>query len=296
MRILIIILLILASFAIVALISYRKVMERLENASEYAHLKENVKSTAQVKMIAHRGLSAVAPENSLSAFRLATEAGFGYVETDIHKTKDGHWVVMHDPTVDRMTDGEGAIADMTLEQIKALTINRGSGIAQYPDEKVPTLNEYLKVVTEGGAYPVIEVKAKGAFDFKDVVYLLREYGITDKAIILDYDAQHLKTIRALCPELKMQLLCHFIKREVIDTVEQIGNCGVDGMYNFQRNNKLCAEIREKGIPLNMWTIDSEQALEKIITLGAGMATTNSLKPVENQQETAALRNESKAVH
>ena len=285
LRVLIIVLLIVASVAIVALISYRKVLERLENASEYASIKEGVALTEDMIMIAHRGLSAVAPENSLAAFRLATEAGFRFVECDIHRTKDGHWVVMHDPTVDRMTNGEGTIADLTLEQIKQFKIDRGSGIEQYPDETVPTLNEYLKTVTDGGSYPVIEVKAKGTFDFKDVVFLLREYGITDKAVIIDYDAAHLRTIRKLCPELKMQLLCHFVKRSVIDTVEQIGNCGIDGMYNFQRNNKLCAEIRNKKIPLNMWTIDSEQALERITLLGASMATTNSLKPIHNQKET-----------
>ena len=103
-------------------------------------------------------------------------------------------------------------------------------------------------------------------------------------IILDYDANHLRTIRQLCPELKMQLLCHFVKRSVIDTVEEIGNCGIDGMYNFQRDNALCREIRQKQIPLNMWTIDSEEALAKIKRLGASMATTNSLVPVHNQQE------------
>ncbi|MBR2590583.1 MAG: hypothetical protein IKE65_06635 [Clostridia bacterium] len=283
-KVLIIVLLIVASVAIVALISYRKILERLENASEYASIKENVALTDKVRVIAHRGLSAVAPENTLAAFRLATEAGFAYVECDIHKTKDGHWVVMHDPTVDRMTNGEGIIADLTLEQIKQFRITRGSGIKEYPDEQVPTLEEYVKTVVEGGSYPVIEVKAKGGYDFVDVVSLLKKYNITDKAIILDYDAEHLRTIRKLCPELKMQLLCHFVKRSVIDTVEQIGNCGIDGMYNFQRDNKLCAEIREKKIPLNMWTIDSEAALERIIHLGASMATTNSLKPIHNQKD------------
>ncbi|MBQ3431180.1 MAG: hypothetical protein IJG23_00180 [Clostridia bacterium] len=284
-KVLIIVLLVVASLAIVALISYRTVRERIENSSQYARLKEGVAATEKVKMIAHRGLSAVAPENSLSAFRLAAAAGFCYIECDIHKTKDGHWVVMHDPTIDRMTNGEGAIADMTLEQIKQFHIIRGSGIEKYAEETVPTLKEYLQAVTEGGSYPVIEVKAKGTFDFEDMVALLREYHMTDKAIILDYDAEHLRTIRRLCPELKMQLLCHILKRSVIDTVEQIGNCGVDGMYNFQRNNALCAEVREKQIPLNMWTIDSEAALEKIIGLGASMATTNSLKPIHSQKET-----------
>ncbi|MBQ6380144.1 MAG: hypothetical protein IJJ41_00895 [Clostridia bacterium] len=283
-RVLIIVLLILASFAIVAAIAARKIIAYFENASEYAHIKEGVALTDEMLMIAHRGLSAVAPENTLAAFRLATEAGFRYVECDIHRTKDGHWVVMHDPTVDRMTNGSGAIADLTLEQIKEFTITRGSGIESYAQEKIPTLNEYVQVVTEGGSYPVIEIKAKGTYDFKDVVYLLKEYGITDKAVILDYDAEHLKTIRKLCPELKMQLLCHFIKRSIIDTVEQIGNCGIDGMHNLQRNNKLCAEVRQKQIPLNMWTVDSEATLKKIKAIGASMATTNSLKPIHNQKE------------
>jgi len=277
-------LLFIASFAIVGLITYRKVKDYFENASEYAKIKEGVALTDEMLMIAHRGLSAVAPENTLAAFRLAAEAGFRFVECDIHRTKDGHWVVMHDPTVDRMTDGSGAIADLTLEEIKQFKINRGSGIEAYPNEEIPTLNEYLKAVTDGGSYPVIEVKAKGSFDFKDMVYLLREYGITDKAVIIDYDAEHLQTIRRLCPELKMQLLCHFIKRSIIDKVEQIGNCGIDGMHNLQLDNKLCREVREKQIPLNMWTVDSEATLQKIKALGATMATTNSLKPIHNQKE------------
>ena len=283
-RTLIIVLLILASFLIVAIISYRKIKDYFENECEYATLKENVALTDEMTMIAHRGLSSVAPENTLASFRLATEAGFCYVETDIRRTKDGHWVIMHDATVDRTTNGTGAIADLTLEQIKALKITRGSGIEKYPDETVPTFNEYLKVVTEGGCYPVIEIKAKGQFDFKDVVFLLKEYGITDKAVVIDYDIDHLRTIRKLCPELKMQILGHFAKREFIDAAEEIGNCGFDGMQNLQRDNKLVKEIRDKGLPFNMWTVDSKAALKKIKKLGATMATTNCLVPVHSQKE------------
>ena len=259
-------------------------MDRLENASEYATFKENIPLTDEVTMIAHRGLSSVAPENSLSAFRLATEAGFGYVETDIHRTKDGHWIVMHDPTVDRTTDGSGAIADLSLEEIKSFRIDRGSGIETYTDERIPTFNEYLQTVIEGGAYPVIEIKAKGYFDFKDVVYLLREYNITDKAIILDYDIDHLRTIRKLCPELKMQILGHIAKQKFIDAAEEIGNCGFDGMKEFQTKNRLVKQILDKGLPFNMWTIDSEAALKKIHGLGATMATTNCLVPIHSQKE------------
>lgn len=285
---LIIILLIIASLLIVGIIAYKKVMDYLANECEYKTLKEGVELTNEMTMIAHRGLSSVAPENTISAFKLATQAGFKYVETDIRCTKDGHWVVMHDPTVDRMTDGTGAIADLTLDEIKKLKITRGSGIKEYPDEYVPTFREYLETVTAGGSYPVIEIKAKGTFDFKDVVFLLREFDLTHKAVVIDYDIDHLRTIRKLCPELKMQILGHFAKRKFIDAAEEIGNCGFDGMFNFQRNNALCREIRDKGLPFNMWTIDSEQALKKIKGLGATMATTNSLKPVKSQKDEMSL--------
>lgn len=284
LKALIIIILVLGSLSIVAIIAKPKVMDRLENASEYASLKENIPLTDEVTMIAHRGLSCVAPENSLSAFRLATEAGFGFVETDIHRTKDGHWVVMHDATVDRTTNGSGAIAEMTLEEIKELKIDRGAGIETYSEERVPTFNEYLQTVIEGGAYPVIEIKAKGVFDFKDVVYLLREYHVTDKAVVIDYDIDHLRTIRKLCPELKMQILGHIAKQKFIDAAEEIGNCGFDGMKEFQTKNKLVKQILDKGLPFNMWTIDSEAALKKIHGLGATMATTNCLVPMHSQKE------------
>lgn len=282
-RALIIVFLVLASLVIVGIIAWGKIKEYLENECEHAVVKRGIVLSDEITMIAHRGLSSVAPENTLASFKLATESGFKFVETDIHKTKDGHWVVMHDPTVDRTTDGSGAIADLTLEEIKSFKIDRGSGIENYPDEKVPTFNEYLETVISGGSYPVIEVKAKGDFDFKDVVFLLREYGITDKAIVIDYDIEHLRTIRKLCPELKMQILGHFAKKEIIDAALEIGNCGFDGMQYFQADNKYIKQIRDKGLPFNMWTVDSEAALKKIKKLGATMATTNSIVPVHSQK-------------
>lgn len=281
---LIIVLLILASLIIVGIIAGKKIYEYMENASEHAKLKEGVELTKEVNMIAHRGLSAVAPENTISAFKLAAKAGFKYVETDIHRTKDGYWVVMHDPTVDRMTDGTGAIADLTLEEIRKLKITRGSGIEKYDNEGVPTFKEYVDVVTSGGSYPVIEVKAKGAFDFKDLVYTLKEYNITDKAVVIDYDIDQLKTIRKLCPELQMQILGHVAKNKFIKQAEELGNCGLDIMHNFQTDNSIMKKIRKKGLPINFWTVDSEKALQKAYDLGASFATTNTLAPVVSQKD------------
>lgn len=284
MKALIIVLLIVASVAIVGLITYRKVMEYLENASEFSKEKTGLELTKKLIMVAHRGKSCTAPENSLAAFKLATESGFKYIETDIHLSKDGHWVIMHDPTVDRMTDGTGEIKSLTLEQLKGLKIDRGSGIKKYPDEHIPTLKEYLDVVTGGGCIPIIEIKIKGHYDFKDLVYTLREYNLTEKAIVIDYDTEQLMTIRKLCPELKMQILCHNISQQFIDKAEEIGNCGLDVMYNFLSKEDLCRQLVDKGMSFNCWTIDSEAALEKIYKFGSQFATTNCIQPLENQKD------------
>ena len=85
---------------------------------------------------AHRGLSALAPENTLPAYRLAGEYGFWGAECDISQTSDGVWVLMHDKTVDRMTDGEGLVSDFTYEELSALTVDAGNNIEQFPGTKV----------------------------------------------------------------------------------------------------------------------------------------------------------------
>ena len=82
----------------------------------------------QPLMVAHRGLSGIAPQNSLPAVEKAIEYGYDGCEFDIHTTKDGHWVVIHNDTVDDMTDGEGNVEDFTLEEIREVRLDNGNGI------------------------------------------------------------------------------------------------------------------------------------------------------------------------
>ena len=101
-----------------------------------------------VANVAHRGASGDYPENTLLAFEKALEIGVDEIELDLHSTKDGHLVVMHDATVDRTTDGTGAIAELTLAEIKAL--DAGSSFDErFRDERVPTWEEALDLVQGG---------------------------------------------------------------------------------------------------------------------------------------------------
>lgn len=135
---------------------------------------------APVMVVAHRGYWRGAPENSVRAIDLAVGKGAEVVEIDVQRTKDGELVLMHDTTVDRTTSGTGRVADLTLDQIKALRMRAGLGGAQaaFTDERVPTLTEALAVV-KGRAMLNLD---KG-WAFRDQEYdLLAGAGMLDHAI------------------------------------------------------------------------------------------------------------------
>ncbi|MEQ9307575.1 MAG: glycerophosphodiester phosphodiesterase family protein [Marinoscillum sp.] len=108
-------------------------------------------------IIAHKGASGIAPENTMAAFKLALEMGVDMIELDVRNTHDEQIVVFHDPTLDRTTNGTGLVHDYTLAEIKELDAGSWFGDAKYAGEKVPTLKEVLDMVA-GRCQVLIEIK------------------------------------------------------------------------------------------------------------------------------------------
>lgn len=235
-------------------------------------------SFERVKFIAHRGFSWLAPENSKAAFYMAgtNRGAFWGVETDIHCTKDGHWICMHDPTIDRTTNGTGYIRDMTLAQIKELTIDYIAP-SQIPindnliDKKVPTLEEYLQIMSEMNLFPIIEIKSDG--NFTNLYYLLARYGFENKCIVISFNADYLRELRAMSKRLKMMLLSSYFLTEDIDACKEIGNCGINVNYS-----KMTAEniniARTHGLEFGVWTVDDIPTIVHARRLGVDYITTN----------------------
>ena len=121
-----------------------------------------------VYTVGHRGAAGVLPENTLRGFRYAILLGVDYVECDVHLTRDGHLVVMHDSAVDRTTDGHGAIRDLTLARVRSLDAGDG--------EQVPLFDEVLDLV-KGEAQLLCEVKGLGTEHA--AVEAVRAHGMTD---------------------------------------------------------------------------------------------------------------------
>jgi len=160
-------------------------------------------------VFAHRGASAYAPENTLAAFQLALEQGADGIELDVNLTTDGHVVVIHDSIVDRTTNGSGEVRDMELKTLKSF--DAGSWFApKFKGEKVPTLDEVLKLVGED-VFTNIELKPKYFISPLDqlpgkVAALVEKHNLDNKIIFSSFNPWALIKIHRLLPSVPVGLL------------------------------------------------------------------------------------------
>lgn len=234
-------------------------------------------TSRQPLMIAHRGLSGIAPQNSLPAVEKAIEYGYDGCEFDIHTTKDGKWVVIHDDTVDAMTDGEGRVEDFTLEEIRRLKLDSGHGIEGYENLQVPTLEEVLELIAESEITPVIEIKKCDVKYLPDFKEMLESYGLSDRAEIISFTREYLEAYRELDPDSEMQLLTSIITEDAVNwCIENKVDTVSFHYFDFIKGIKGYRLAREKGLRLAAWTIDNTVYKDVMVLLGAEAITTNKL--------------------
>lgn len=152
-------------------------------------------------VMAHRGNQTACPENTLASFRRAIKDGADIIETDIHLTRDDVFVCIHDPTVDRTTDGSGQVADMTLAELKSLSAGpRHEGFAS---EKIPTLKETAEIIPENMAL-ALELKTDRFLEeavCKKLVLELETENIFERSVILSFSLPQLETMQRACPDI-----------------------------------------------------------------------------------------------
>jgi glycerophosphoryl diester phosphodiesterase len=144
--------------------------------------------------IAHRGGRAYAPENTLAAFRNIIAEGVGWLEFDVQMTKDGALVVIHDETVDRTTDGTGAVRDLTLEQIRSFDAGEG--------EKVPTFEEVVDLAKASGVKIMPETKSAHLYPGLEekMLQALEQAAYLDQTVIQSFESDSLETLHRLNPQ------------------------------------------------------------------------------------------------
>lgn len=229
-------------------------------------------------MVAHRGLSSIYPENSLPALEGAAEYGFDGYEFDVHTTKDGRWVVIHDDTVDNMTAESGDVESFTFEEIRRMRLDSGNGIENHPDEKIPTLEEALEVYKSSGIMPVIEIKKCDVKYLPSFIEILEKYAVKEKAVIISFTREYLEEYRELDKNAEIMLLKGTPEKEDVDWCIEY-SAGLDfGYYNVYKCSDVLSYARENGVKLGAWTVDNTAYMDIMVMLGAELITTNKILP------------------
>jgi len=217
--------------------------------------------------VAHRGASALAPENTMAAFEKAIELGADALELDLHMTRDGELVVIHDDTLDRTTDGHGPVHDKTLREIKRLDAGRWFG-AESAGEAIPTLIEVLQRFA--GKIPLaLEVKAGSAFFpgiEEKVIATLRRYSAVEHAAIASFDHFALQRLKELEPTLRTAAL--LVGRPV--SMSAVASpCAADAVA-LESSLVTKTEVeacRAAGLQLVVWVVNDPDQMLRFIDLG-----------------------------
>ena len=182
------------------------------------------------RVFGHRGASGYAPENTIEAFRLAAEQGADGVELDVQMSRDGELVVAHDETVDRVSDGTGRIAGMTLAELKKLNFNRTH--PEYARTEIPTLREVFDLLRPTGLDINIELK-NSLIDYpgleKRVVDLAAEAFDFDRIIFSSFSHASMLRVKAIDPRLVCGLL---YDASLIEPWEYALRLGMDALHPY----------------------------------------------------------------
>jgi glycerophosphoryl diester phosphodiesterase len=162
---------------------------------------------ARVQVLAHRGASAYAPENTLAAFRLAVEQKADWLEMDVQQTKDGRLVVFHDLRMERTTNGFGPLRELTLEQVQQLDAGSWYG-SNFAGERVPTFEEAVALARESGIRIFPEVKDPRFYPGIEerMAAVIAANGYEDNTIVQSFDMSSLERLRQANPRLKLAAL------------------------------------------------------------------------------------------
>ena len=221
----------------------------------------------------HRGASAHAPENTLEAFALSMEMGAEGFELDVHMSKDGELVVIHDETVDRTTDGTGFVRNLTLQQLKEL--DASASMEGFKNCRIPTLREVFTLVqdthhivnveikTDECEYPGIEEKC---------LALAKEMGIEERVIYSSFNHHTLIKMRQLKPDVKLGMLFGDI---MVKPWEYANQLNVEYLHPMKMNiyvPDFAKDATEAGYGINMWTINDEETINYCLEQNVGIIT------------------------
>lgn len=230
----------------------------------------------KTEVFAHRGASGYAPENTLAAFRLAMQQRGDGIELDVQLSRDGVPVVIHDETVDRVTDRKGFVRDYTREELQTMQVLP----ERYPDcadAYIPTLQEVLELVRPSGMRVNIELKT-GIFWYPEIekktAAVVAETGMQARVIYSSFNHYSVQRLMSWVPEAETAYLFSDV---ILDVDRYAQKSGVEGLHPALYHTEMGDFLRQYlagGLRVRVWTVNEPEDMERLIRAGVTAIITN----------------------
>ena len=241
-------------------------------------LKDTIKfeNKGEIKMIAHRGLSGLELENTCPAFVAAGVKSYYGIETDVHVTKDGKFIVVHDDNLKRVAGLDWVVEETDFDALRSVRMKDTDGVTERNDLFLPTLEEYISICKKYGKVAVLELKNKMEREHVwGIAEVVKGLGWLKNTLFISFAGENLVALREKYPTAQAQFLTEEASEEV---------------YRFMVDNKLDADLcgycvskefvdklHKAGIKVNCWTLDKLEHAELAKACGVDFITTNILE-------------------
>jgi glycerophosphoryl diester phosphodiesterase len=219
-----------------------------------------------VLVIAHRGASGYAPENTFAAFRRAVAMGAAFIETDLQLSRDARFVAIHDPTVNRTTNGQGSVNEMTLADLRRLDAGSWFG-SEFAGERIPTLEEIFEFSKKHDVVFYLEMKPSGAWGGEHaLISAVREAGEIARTVVISFDPVILTSVRKIEPTLMTGLL---FEGQIPDPIERALEIGARqlAVRGDLVTPRLLREARQRDLQVVCWTVNHPAHMRLLVEAG-----------------------------
>lgn len=218
---------------------------------------------------AHRGASAYAPENTLSSFYLGLLQGANGIETDVQRTKDGVLVLFHDDTLDRVTDGTGALSDYTFEELKTIKVY-GNSVTHFYD-RIVALREFLEKFSCYDINFAIELKGEGVE--ADTLSMIKEFGVFDRTTFTSFNFEYIKKIKEIDSTARVGWLTENPGEEETEKLLAIGGEEMSPKAECVTED-MVKRLKEQGLGIRAWGVFNVSLMKKMCLLHVDGMTVN----------------------
>ena len=236
---------------------------------------KRIKDKKQTRMIAHRGLSGMYLENTLQAFEAAGKKSFYGIETDVHVTKDGKFIIVHDDNLRRVTGQEFVVEETEYEVLRELRF-RDPYTESEEIYRLPSLEEYVNVCKKYDKQAILELKNKmRPQEVLAIAKVIEELGWLERTTFISFAGENLLALRKEYPKASAQYLVEKVGKKEISFLEE-NRLDCDLKWTAGSKGKI-KRLHEKGIKVNCWTVDSLPCAKVLISHGIDFITSDIIE-------------------